>query len=45
MRRYAEGTTVTTESSRGEISGILAKHGVVRQMWASEPEGDTVRSH
>lgn len=25
-RRYAEGTTVTVDSSRGEISGILAKH-------------------
>ena len=42
-RRFAEGTTVTVESSRGEISGILAKHGVIRQAWASEPEGDTLQ--
>ena len=39
-KRYAEGTTVTVEGSRGEISGILAKHGVVRQGWSSQPEGD-----
>ena len=42
-RRFAEGTTVSVESSRGEISGILAKHGVIRQAWASEPEGDTLQ--
>lgn len=42
-RRFAEGTTVTVESSRGEISGILAKHGVVRQAWASEPDGDMLQ--
>lgn len=41
-RRFAEGTTVSVDSSRGEISGILAKHGVVRQAWASEPEGDVL---
>lgn len=35
-KRFAEGTTVSVESSRGEISGILAKHGVIRQAWASE---------
>ena len=43
MARYAEGTTVSVESSRGEISGILAKHGVVRQGWASDPEGDVLQ--
>ena len=42
-KRYAEGTTVTVDSSRGEISGILAKHGVVRQGWASEPERDVLQ--
>lgn len=42
VRRYAEGTTVTVLSSRGEITGILAKHGVERQAWASEPSGDTL---
>lgn len=42
-KRYAEGTTVTVDASRGEISGILAKHGVIRQAWASEPERDTVQ--
>lgn len=43
MTRYAEGTTVTVESSRGEISGILAKHGVVRQGWFAEPDADTLQ--
>lgn len=43
MVRYAEGTTVTVESSRGEITGILAKHGVVRMAWGSAPEGDTLQ--
>jgi hypothetical protein len=43
MARYAHGTTVTVASSRGEITGILAKHGVERQAWASEPEGDTLQ--
>jgi len=37
VRRYAEGTKVTVESSRGEITGILAKHGVERMGWSSEP--------
>lgn len=40
---FAEGTTTSVESSRGEVSGILAKHGVVRQAMASEPEGDTLQ--
>lgn len=39
-RRYAEGTKVTVESSRGEITGILAKHGVQRMGWMGGPEGD-----
>ena len=39
-RRFAEGTTVGVDSSRGEITGILTKHGVQRMAWASEPEGD-----
>lgn len=40
MRRYAEGTTVTVDRSRGEISGILATHGVERMGWQTGPEGD-----
>lgn len=40
MARYAEGTKVSVESSRGEISGILAKHGVQRMGWMASPEGD-----
>ncbi len=40
MKRYAEGTTVSVESSRAEISGILAKHGVLRQGWFGTPDGD-----
>lgn len=39
-RRFAEGTTVSVDSSRGEITGLLAKHGVQRMAWAHEPEGD-----
>ena len=42
-KRYAEGTAVSVESSRGEISGILAKHGVLRQAFMSEPEGDVIQ--
>jgi len=38
--RYAEGTTVTVMSSRGEITGILTKHGVVEMGWQSGPDGD-----
>jgi hypothetical protein len=40
VRRYAEGTRVTVDSSRGEITGILAKHGVQRMGWMGSPEGD-----
>jgi hypothetical protein len=43
VTRYAEGTTVTVESSRGEITGILAKHGVQRMGWYTEPEGDVLQ--
>lgn len=38
--RYAEGTTVTVESSRGEITGILARHGVLEMGWQTGPDGD-----
>jgi len=41
-RRYAEGTAVSVESSRGEITGILAKHGVTRMGWATEPQQDAL---
>lgn len=43
MSRYAEGTTVTVERSRGEITGILASHGVQRMMWGTEPAGDVLQ--
>jgi hypothetical protein len=43
MARYAEGTTVPVESSRGEITGILAKHGCNRMAWGTAPEGDTLQ--
>ena len=36
MTRYAEGTKVTVESSRDEISGILVKHSCERMAWAHE---------
>lgn len=39
-RRYAEGTKVSVDSSRGELTGILAKHGVQRMGWMGGPEGD-----
>lgn len=42
MSRYAEGTTVSVDSSRGELTGILTKHGVMRQAWGIAPEGDTL---
>jgi hypothetical protein len=41
--RYAEGTKVTVESSRGEITGILAKHGCQTMAWGTEPTGDTLQ--
>lgn len=40
VRRYAEGTKVSVDSSRGELTGILAKHGVQRMGWMGSPEGD-----
>jgi len=40
VRRYAEGTKVTVDSSRGEITGILTKHGVKRQGWMGDEGGD-----
>jgi hypothetical protein len=42
-KRYAEGTGVSVESSRGEITGILAKHGCLRMAWMTEPEGDVLQ--
>jgi hypothetical protein len=43
VKRYAEGTAVTVQSSRGEITGILAKHGCDRMAWGAAPEGDTLQ--
>ena len=43
MARYAENTTVSVDSSRGEITGILAKHGVVRMGWWTDAEGDALQ--
>lgn len=40
VRRYAEGTKVTVDSSRGEITGILAKHGVKKMGWMSDGVSD-----
>lgn len=39
-RRYAEGTTVSVDASRGEITGILAKHGVQRMGWMADVDRD-----
>ena len=44
IRRFAEGTKVTVDSSRGEISGILAKHGVKRMGWFGDSDtGDELQ--
>lgn len=40
VRRYAQGTTVTVEKSRAEMSTILSKHGCQRMGWFTSPEGD-----
>lgn len=40
---YAEGTTVSVESSRGEITGILTKHGVKTMAWGMNPEGEQLQ--
>jgi hypothetical protein len=40
VKRYAEGTRVSVDASRGEITGILAKHGVQRMGWMGSPSGD-----
>lgn len=42
-RRFAEGTLVSVDTSRGEISGILARYGVQRMAWATEPEADVLQ--
>lgn len=42
-RRYAEGTTVSVASSRGEITGILTSHGCERMAWGTDPLGDTLQ--
>lgn len=43
VRRYAQGTTVSVATSRGEISGILTKHGVETQAWGTRPQGDLLQ--
>jgi len=40
VRRYAEGTKVSVDTSRGELSAILAKHGVKRQGWMGDETAD-----
>lgn len=43
MTRYAYGTKVSVETSRGEITGILAKHGVEVMAWGTKPSGDQLQ--
>jgi hypothetical protein len=43
VKRYAEGTAVTVQSSRGEITGILAKHGCEMFATGTTPAGDTLQ--
>ena len=40
MPKYAAGTTVPVQNSRGEITGILTKHGVLNMGWMTGVEGD-----
>jgi hypothetical protein len=40
---YAEGTKVPVSQSRGEITGILAKHGVEVMGWGTRPDGDALQ--
>lgn len=42
-KRYAEGTSVPVDRSRGEITGILTEHGCQRVAWATEPAADTLQ--
>lgn len=42
-RRYAEGTAVAAEKSRGEFMALLSEHGVNRMAHATEPSGDTIQ--
>lgn len=42
-RRYAEGTAVTVDRSRGELTGLLTTHGCQRMAWGTEPAGDTLQ--
>lgn len=42
-RRYAEGTTVSVDASRGELTGLLTRYGCQRMAWATEPEADTLQ--
>jgi len=41
-RRYAEGTVVAAEKSRGEAMSLLSERGVQRQAQSTSPEGDTL---
>jgi hypothetical protein len=45
MKRFAEGTPVPVQNSRGEITGILTKHGCDTMAWGSAPGGDTLMFH
>ena len=42
-RRYAEGTAVPVDKSRGELTGMLTTHGCQRMAWATEPQADTLQ--
>lgn len=42
VRKYAEGTKVSVESSRAEIASILSKHGVDSMGWATKAGVDTL---
>lgn len=39
---YAENTNVSVESSKGDIMGLLRKHGVKQQAWAMADDEEDV---
>lgn len=42
MGRYAEGTSVSVEASRAELSAILTRYKVYKQGWAFDQDGDAL---
>lgn len=43
MARYAEGTTVSTDKSLGEMRALLTKHDASHFAYGSGPDGDAIQ--